>query len=217
MIKLLIFDYNGIISDFPEEKWHHDMRLFMKKYGIDYKKQEILWNKIKSSVFEGKISLNKAQSRILGKLGMNNNLIRRWKEMDFRLIENYSKLRPFVKTTIKILKKKYKIAILSDAVHKRRVKRETLRKNKIDKLFDEIFCSCDIGFKKPQRKAYFTVLNYFKVKPSEVIFIGHDKDELEGARKFKIKTIAINWKKETKSDFYAKSFLDIPKILERIK
>jgi len=84
-------------------------------------------------------------------------------------------------------------------------------------LFDKVFCSSDIGYEKPHKKAFFAVLNYFKLKPSEAVFVGHSKDEIEGARKHRIKTIAINWDRGTKFDFYAKRFSEIPKVLEKIK
>ncbi len=217
MIKLLIFDYNGIIADFPAERWYYIMGIFMKRHDIDSKRQDMLWKRIKDSVDNGKVSLSKAQDITLKKLGVNNEIIKKWKELDVKIIENNSKLRPFVLPTIKKLKKKYKIAILSDAVHGRKIKHETLRRNKMNMLFDGIYCSCDIGIKKPDKRAFFTVLNRFKVKPSEAVFIGHSKDEVEGARKFKIRTIAVDWNKGVKSDFYIKKFSEIPKIIEKIK
>ena len=109
------------------------------------------------------------------------------------------------------------MAVLSDSVHSNKIKSAMLKNKGIDKFFDAVFCSCDIGYQKPEREAYFTVLNRFKAKPEEAIFIGHSKDEIEGARKYKIKTIAIDWDKGTKSDFYVKKFSEIPKILKKIK
>jgi HAD superfamily hydrolase (TIGR01509 family) len=49
-----------------------------------------------------------------------------------------------------------------------------------------------MGYKKPDREVYLTVLKYFKVKPKEAIFIGHDKKELEGARKVGVKTLTLS-------------------------
>jgi FMN phosphatase YigB (HAD superfamily) len=42
------------------------------------------------------------------------------------------------------------------------------------------------------------VLNYFKVKPEETIFVGHDKEKIKGARKLGIKTISFSSLKKMK-------------------
>jgi HAD superfamily hydrolase (TIGR01509 family) len=56
-----------------------------------------------------------------------------------------------------------------------------------------------IGYEKPHPKAYLAVLNYFKVKPEEAIFVWHDKEEMEGARKLGIRTISLSSLKRLKN------------------
>jgi len=60
------------------------------------------------------------------------------------------------------------------------------------KHYDKLFLSHLIGYEKPHPKAYIKVLEYFKVKPEETLFVGHDREEIEGAKKVGIKT--ISWK-----------------------
>ena len=217
MIKLLIFDCDGILTEYPLETWLRKSKNFLRRYGIDFKHQDLLWNNTKKLVIIGNISLEKSQDMIFKKLGLNETLIRKWRRMDVMIVKTITKIKPLVRSTLKKLNKKYKMAVLSDSVHNRMIKSAMLKNKKIDKFFDAVFCSCDIGYQKPEKEAYFTVLNYFKIKPEEAIFIGHSKDEIEGARKYKMRTIAIDWDKETKSDFYVKKFSEIPKILEKIK
>jgi len=215
MIKLLIFDYNGLLTDFPRERWFREAKRFAKKHKVSLKKQNELWNELNKSVIIGKISLSEAQGMVIKKMGLGNDEAKEWIRMDTLIVENFIKPKKFVKPTLKKLRK-YKLAILSNAVHNKKIKYNALKNNNI-KDFDAIFCSCDIGYEKPQKKAYFFVLNHFKVKPYEAVFIGHSKKELKGARNCKIKTIAVKGDKGAKADFYAEDFAEIPKILENIK
>jgi HAD superfamily hydrolase (TIGR01509 family) len=66
------------------------------------------------------------------------------------------------------------------------------------KHYNKLFLSNLIGYEKPHPKTYLTVLNYFKVKPKEAIFVGHDKEEMEGAKKLGIKTISFSSLKNMK-------------------
>jgi len=217
MIKLLIFDADGILWKFSEKDLEIAMKKFFKKYDVDGNVINSRWNKIKDDVETGKIKYEKCFDIQFKGLNANKKIFKEWRHLHFNLPDIRIKPSPSVKPTLEKLRKRYKLAILTDDVKDYKYKKMICKRLGLDGLFEKIFCSCDIGFKKPHKKAFLTVLNYFKVKPSEALFIGHSKDEVEGARKQKIRTIAYRWDKGTKSDFYVKRFSEIPKILEKIE
>jgi FMN phosphatase YigB (HAD superfamily) len=53
------------------------------------------------------------------------------------------------------------------------------------------------------------------VKPKEAIFIGHDREEIEGARRLRIWTISLK-NMRVKADFFVKRFERLPKVIKRI-
>jgi HAD superfamily hydrolase (TIGR01549 family) len=217
MIKLLIFDAGDLLWKPSKKEYNRVQNFFFKKYGIDGKVVNNEWKKIEDKVQKGQIKLDEANRIELTKAGLHNKkAVKEWKKLHWNMFFYKRKLNPGVKETlIKIKKNGYKLAILSDSVRESKTLRHSLSVFGMKNLFHSVFSSYDIGFLKPHRKAFFIVLNHFKVKPNEAIFVGHSKDEIEGARKLKIRTIAYKWDKGTKSDFYIKKFSEIPKILER--
>jgi len=213
MIKLLIFDADGILWKVSEKDIERAMKIFFKKHDVDGNIINSRWNKIRYYVETGKIDYKKGFDIQFKGLKANEKIFKEWRNLHFNLLNVRIKPSPSVKPTLKKLKK-YKLAILTDDVKSYKYKIKICKRFGLDGL--KMFCSCDIGFKKPHKGAFLTVLNYFKVKPSETIFVGHSKDEVEGARKHRIRTIAYKWDKGTKSDFYVKRFSDIPKVLEKI-
>jgi HAD superfamily hydrolase (TIGR01509 family) len=217
MIKLLMFDAGGLLWTTPGKRYEKVMSKFFKKYDIDGNIVKTRWEKIKSKVEIGKIKYRDSAKIEFKGMNVNKKILEEWNEMHMGSKLIGKKLYPYVRPTLRKLKRYYKLAMLTDDYKGKEQKIKICKKLGINDIFDGIFSSQDIGYKKPQKKAFFIVLNHFKVKPTEAIFVGHSKDEIESARKFKIKTIAINWDESTKSDFYIKRFSEIPKVLERIK
>ena len=106
-----------------------------------------------------------------------------------------------------------KLALLANTISSEKDMKRFYKQLGIHKYFDTIVCSCDTKFVKPDKKAYNEVLKRLKLKPNEVLFVGHEKSELDGAKKVGIKTVAINYKKNVKADFYLKDFHDLIKLI----
>ncbi len=85
------------------------------------------------------------------------------------------------------LKKKYKIALLSNASSS--YLREVLEESGIGVLFDEIIISSEVGFIKPSIKIFEHTLNKLSVKPVEAIFIDDNENFCQAAEKLGIRSI----------------------------
>jgi HAD superfamily hydrolase (TIGR01509 family) len=57
--------------------------------------------------------------------------------------------------------------------------------------FEKIFCSHEIGTRKPEEKSFTIVLDYLQCKPSEAIFLDDNADNINGAHELGIATILV--------------------------
>ena len=57
--------------------------------------------------------------------------------------------------------------------------------------FKKVFCSHEIGVRKPEEKSFKIVLDYLKCKPGETIFLDDNADNIKGADKLGIATLLV--------------------------
>lgn len=90
-------------------------------------------------------------------------------------------------STLDRLRKKYKIYLLSNISTPYTKAYYDL---KLDQYIDKPFFSCDIGYRKPQKESFESVLKDTGLKPSEVIMIGDSLgSDFNGAQGVGIKAI----------------------------
>jgi putative hydrolase of the HAD superfamily len=203
MIKLIIFDGERVLYSAKEtvKIFEREYNEFLRKFNVSLEKQAKLWLKFYPKAVTGKISLREVNKRIYKKLGIPISKVDEWLKQDKRIFLKHTKLNKDVKKfLLKIRRNGIKVAILSDTVHSLKWRLDFFKKVGLikGKHYDKLFLSSSIGYEKPHPKAYLTVLNYFKVKPEETIFVGHDKEEIKGARKLGIKTISFSSLKKMK-------------------
>jgi HAD superfamily hydrolase (TIGR01549 family) len=104
--------------------------------------------------------------------------------------------------------------VLTDTeLNQEQIRQKLNDKLKIGRFIDLIVASSEIQFRKPQKEAYHSCLNKIGLKKEEVVFVGHDQDELTGASDFGIATIAYNFIEPISSNFKIKNFNEILKIV----
>ena len=82
------------------------------------------------------------------------------------------------------LKSSYKIAICSNTVTP--LFRELLQANDIEKYFDVIVSSSEVGMVKPNADIFYYTLEQLGVSPEEVIFFDDRQKNIDGAKKIGI-------------------------------
>ena len=215
-IKLVIFDGAGVIYSYKKaiKVFEREYDKFLRKFNTSLKEQGKLWLKFYPKTVRGKISLRKTNEIILSTFGIPKSKVREWLKRDKEITLKFVKLNKGIKQLLSKLKSKgIKVAVLSDTVHPLKWRLDLFKKFGLTKgrHYDKLFLSSQIGYEKPEPQAYLTVLNNFKVKPEEALFVGHDKEELIGAKKLGIKT--ISYRGYRKADFYAKNFKEILKLV----
>jgi putative hydrolase of the HAD superfamily len=196
-IKLAIFDGEGVIYNSKKviKEFKKEYDSFLRKFGTDLKEQEKLWFKLYPKALKGKLTLREASEIVYKKLGIPKSKLKEWSRKDRQLNLKFVKLNKGAKKILlKTKAKGIKVAVLSNTVHPLKWRLELYKKLRLlkGKHYDKLFLSNMIGYKKPEKEAYLTVLKYFKVKPKEAVFVGHDKKELEGARKVGIKALTLS-------------------------
>mgnify|MGYP001608785914 CR=1 FL=1 len=100
---------------------------------------------------------------------------------------------PLYSFALKLKKKGYKIAILSDQHY---FSKQVLMSRKLINPFDPVIISCDVGMRKPNPKIYSLTLKKLGLKPQECVFIDNQEWNLVPARKFGIQTILFKSNKQ---------------------
>jgi epoxide hydrolase-like predicted phosphatase len=85
------------------------------------------------------------------------------------------------------LRPQYPTGLLSNSADGAR--REEQTRYGFEKLFDVILYSHEIGFAKPDPKAYALLCDRLRVAPDELVFLDDDPDNVEAARKLGIHAI----------------------------
>ena len=192
MIKGLIFDIGDIIYDIP-----FNYKIFSPLLMLFRIENLILWT-----------------ASVMIRRGFYKRKYTQ-KDMD-KLKKSIQPREGVVETLRKLKNKKIKITFLTDTIVSPLRIDKRLEALGVRQYVDNIVCSSRIGVHKPSKKAYDIAVNETGIRHSEILFVGHAKDEIEGAKKAGLKTIGYNLDPGTKPDYHAKEFSDILKIIGEV-
>lgn len=187
-IKAVLFDLWGtlVFNDSHHSKRDEIIEIIGEKNKKEFKKLLFNWwftNNVTEEVFFTKMctDLNIDKSKI-------PNLVKIWKEQ-------YEHAKPF-HNTIEILEELKSKGIKTGLVTNTSPYAKGIITNlNLDKLFDVMVFSCDVGVIKPDKKIYKIALKKLKLEPQECLFIGDDiKNDVGGPRSVGMKSFLINRK-----------------------
>ena len=101
------------------------------------------------------------------------------------------------------------LGIVTDTIYPLARKMRWLDRVEVAEFIDVIACSTVVGAHKPEPEMYLDALQQACLTPDESAFVGHDAEELDGARKAGMATVAVNHDPGTKADYYARSLVDL--------
>ncbi|OGM79397.1 hypothetical protein A2366_00195 [Candidatus Woesebacteria bacterium RIFOXYB1_FULL_33_9] len=67
-----------------------------------------------------------------------------------------------------------------------------IQKFKLERIFDKLYCSSQLGISKPNSRIFKYVLDDLKIKPREMLFIDNQDNNIESAKKLNINTILFS-------------------------
>ena len=178
MIKVIIFDFGGVLS--KKGSFKPLCKKYSKKHKVSYKGfHDVLvdiWLKARVNNVDSKLFWKECAEYL--------NTDPKKLKKDMMKFDGYNKKTI---SLIKKLKKHYKVGLLSN--HIEDWLEEIIQKRKLDKLFDVIVTSYDSKLAKPDIKIFKEVITKLKVKPQECVFIDDIKTNIPPAQKLGMKTI----------------------------
>jgi putative hydrolase of the HAD superfamily len=211
-VKALLFDAGDILY-FRPTRGHH-LRAFLKELGLTDKEiPAAKTNALKQQAYHGVITQDQHREALLRLYGLTDpGLIERGKQL-MELDENNIHFFKGVPQTLKKLKEKgFMLGIVTDTANPIHVKLNWFERGGFGHVWDSIVSSKELGVQKPHPKIYHAALQQLGVTIEQAAFVGHDPDELEGARTLGMKTIAFNYEKNSKADYYVDKFSDLLKV-----
>jgi putative hydrolase of the HAD superfamily len=115
---------------------------------------------------------------------------------------------PFALDILVELKRKYKLALLSNAQPSTNLEKieELLRDAQLDGIFEEIIVSTEVGMAKPNPKIFKIVLDKLSVTPEEAVMIGNTiSTDIFGGNRVGMRTVLFQ-----PSESYQKSSWEHP-------
>ena len=201
-INLIIFDLVGVLVDSK------------KNMQLSWKKVQILFN-IKVSFESYFKNIGLPFNQIIKKIGIKYKNDKIFHEYKNESIKNFSTINLYsgVKKTLKILKKNYKIAIVTS----KDSHRTSIILNKFDiNFFDKIVCFSKIIRGKPYPDQILNVLKYLNQKNNESVYVGDMLVDYKAASAAGVRFVYAKYGYGKQYSFYKNyinKFSDIKKIL----
>jgi FMN phosphatase YigB (HAD superfamily) len=101
------------------------------------------------------------------------------------------------------------LGIVTDTMYPIEVKMRWLDQVGVAAFIDVVACSTALGVHKPDPAMYLYAVQQARLSPGESAFVGHDAEELDGARRAGLKNVAVNYDPGARADYYARSLLDL--------
>jgi HAD superfamily hydrolase (TIGR01509 family) len=133
-------------------------------------------------------------------------------------LENDAQPFPGVRSTLARLHSTgLRMAVLSDSESTGPTIAARLARMGLGAYFTAVVSSADLGVTKPAREGYVKAVELLGLVPARAAFVGHEGDELRGARRAGLRTLAFNFERDAVADLYLGRFEELLPLLDRNK
>jgi len=193
-IKGVIFDAGDVLHYRDNVVWK-TMAEFFAQYGHTIAPEEFkeAYEKYRLNLFKGELTKDGHLKKALQDLALplDDDFFRKFAEK-FRSVHSNIKMTEGALELFEKLKEKgIKIAILTDTLASEQNRREWFKEVGSNQFIDVIVCSSESGFTKDEKGSYETALQKMGLNNEEVLFVGHQKYEMDGAKKAQVKSLSL--------------------------
>jgi len=206
----LIFDIGDVLFD--ATAWRRWLTEALRQLGIEITYEQLVrkWESLLADVYAGRAEYWQRFRKLTESLGLSEAQtaeLTRAARAKAKAVQVDRKLFDGVAATLARLKGAgLKLAALSDTESGEAAVRQMLRLFGIEHDFDAVVTSRDIGVVKPARRAYHAAAEALHLPPERCGFVGHDDDELVGAKSAGMTAIAYNCDRAAPADVYIDDF-----------
>lgn len=175
-MKVIAFDFWDVFADLD-----HPMYAYMKKHGVDPEKYSQPIHDLIIAHDLGKLTEKEFLQKSSQIIGL---------ELPYELCHLAFREELLNKGLIEIarrLKSKYRLILLTN--NSKEYCQRYLFETGLDKLFDDLIISYEVGLRKPSREIYELLVKRARVKPEEMLFIDDDPSKFKGAEMLGIRTL----------------------------
>jgi len=222
-IKAVILDFGGTLADGGLDlgPYHETIRSYLASRGY-FIQMNVMKKALRGAIAELNRFRAKGKEMAFEEVYasfLSNLDVRYDREMLDDLHENFRKhyrtqYYSCVKDVLEGLSSKYKVALLSNTMSDQ--PKILLREAGFDKYFDAIYCSRDLGVRKPNPKIFDIVLKELGVQPANTVHVGDSVDaDMYGARDSGITGVWIKTRDQPLWNGHAiASICDLPAFLK---
>ncbi|MBF0140832.1 MAG: HAD family hydrolase [Magnetococcales bacterium] len=241
IVKGIVFDINGTLSDIHTNEWHDDVYRVVGNL-LSYQGIVLDPSVVKDLYFR----IMKEQRAAIGEhhpefdaIGIFREIVTqhatdftrdlpagKFEQLPRFLAEAYRaasrfrlQLYPGVKDTIRQLHPNYHLAVVTDGQTAYAI--PELNAVGLSGYFDPIIVSGDFGYRKPDERLFTAALSAMKLPSEEVVFVGNDRfRDVHGAQKVGMKTVffkshhGTHEKEEATPDYIIYAF---PELLNAVR
>jgi phosphoglycolate phosphatase len=204
-VRCVIYDCDGVLFDSLEanRRLYNDLcaslgRLPLKREEVGYIHSHTVYEAI-HFLFGGADGLEEKALELL-------------KQVDLRRYIEYLKMEPHLIETLEILKEKEMIRAIS--TNRTTSMPYIMERFGLRPYFDMVVTALDVKHPKPHPESIEKIVEAFKLKREEVVFIGDSKVDEQTAKSSGVKFIAYK-NREIESDAVIESHLDLFNLIEK--
>ncbi len=218
-IRAILFDAGDILYYRPNRGRH--LQCFLEELGLPgVEVPSAKKDSLKRKVYHGRISRDQYRETFLRLLGITDPAqIEHGKQMMDEDDNDIAFFEGVPETLRKLKENGFLLGIITDTAVPLHIKLEWFHCGGFGDVWDSIISSADVGIQKPAPQIYQAALEQLGQPVDRAVFVGHLQEELDGARAVGMKTIAFNYERDARADFYIEKFsglLDLPMISDLI-
>lgn len=211
-VKAIFFDAGDILYYRPNKE--ENLKKFLDgkelKFHPDFESERM---RLKDLAFSGQMGRHEYYEKILSLFGIDDPTLIEEGVNAMSLDDNTVEIFGGVPETINQLKEKgYILGIITDTALPISKKLNWFDQSGFGGLWDVFISSKELGVRKPDPEMYEKAIRQVGICPTDAVFVGHKKSELDGAHAVGMRTIAFNYEYGAKADFYIDQFCDLLKV-----
>lgn len=214
-IKAILYDLGDIFFEAHFwRKWLFEELRNQNRFSGSFFDFYSLWEVYLLKVYQGQLSYSEAFVNFIKSFSLSDpsDFVKR----SYAKKEHFEKNRSLYKgvmETLSLIKLKGidNIVITDNEKNSDDIRNHILKKFNLNKVIETVFTSLDFGLTKNNPLLFTQVLAKIKMQSDEVLFVGHDGEEIQSAKQCKIRTILFNnyLEQDINSDFKIESFNEI--------